>query len=286
MDVWLCGVRGSSPATGKAFNRYGGRTSCLALAHAGQAPALVLDGGTGLDTLDEMMGPCAFRGTILLSHLHWDHTHGLPFFVAGRRSGHRVRVLLPHQGSDAEAVLARAFSPPHFPVRPSELGQGWSFESVEEGPHEIEGFSVLALEIPHKGGRTLGYRVDDGRASMAYLPDHAPIRLGAGNRRLGVLHGAALTLANGVDLLVHDAQHTAAELPELAYLGHSAGEYAIELARAAGARQVVLFHHAPRRTDSELDSLLASLSGSAVRVSMATEGTLFRLEGSSSGAGR
>ena len=109
----------------------------------------------------------------------------------------------------------------------------------------IEGFDVLALEIPHKGGRTFGYRVSDGRASIAYLSDHGPVALGPGPDGLGPYHEAALALADGVDLLVHDAQHTAEELPAAAAFGHSAAEYAVALAERAGAGRVLLFHHDP-----------------------------------------
>ncbi len=283
MEIYFCGTRGSTPAPGEAYARYGGHTSCVALAHDGSAPNLVLDGGTGLANLDSLLGVAAFDGTILLGHLHWDHTHGLPFFAAGARPGHRVRVLLPAQGDDAEAVLERAFSPPHFPVTPSALGEGWSFGSVEEGRLEIEGFSVVAREIPHKGGRTFGYRVSDGAGSLAYLSDHHPLSLGPGPAGLGELHPAALALAAGVDLLIHDAQYTAEELPSLAYFGHSCPEYAISLAEAAGARRVCLFHHAPRRTDRELDELAGLLPDSRVPVFAAADGLAVKLPGSAPG---
>ena len=153
MDVYFCGTRGSMPAPGEPYVRYGGHTSCVGLARAGEQPSLVLDAGTGLVNLDAVLGPAAFRGTLLLGHLHWDHTQGMPFFAAGTRPGHRVAVLLPAQGQgqDAELVLARTMSPPHFPIEPHALGEGWRFGSIEEGEHEIEGFSVLAREIPHKG---------------------------------------------------------------------------------------------------------------------------------------
>ena len=135
----------------------------------------MLDAGTGLQRLSRTLAGAPFVGTILLGHLHWDHTHGLPFFAAGNRAESKVRLLLPEQGEDAEELLARAFSPPHFPIRPRQLGEGWTFDNLKEGEHEIEGFTVLAREIPHKGGRTFGYRVSDGRATIAYLSDHSPI---------------------------------------------------------------------------------------------------------------
>ncbi len=277
MELFFCGVRGSTPAPGAAYVRYGGHTSCVALAHDGAVPSLVLDGGTGLANLDRVLGEAAFDGTILLGHLHWDHTHGLPFFTAGARPGHRVQVLIPAQGPDAERVLARAFSPPHFPVEPSALGAGWSFGSLELGACVLEGFSVLARDIPHKGGRTFGFRVSDGTSSIAYLSDHHPLALGPGPAGLGELHDAALELAAGVDLLIHDAQYTADELPRLAYLGHSCPEYAIALAEAAGARQVCLFHHAPRRTDHEIDEMIGRLRSGPVPILIASEGLTFRL---------
>ncbi len=279
MELYFCGVRGSTPAPGEAYVRFGGHTSCVALAHDGAAPGLTLDGGTGLANLDRILGNAPYDGTILLGHLHWDHTHGLPFFAAGARPGHRVRVLMPGQDGDAERVLARAFSPPHFPVEPSALGAGWRFGSIEEGEHELEGFSVLARQIPHKGGRTFGFRVSDGTGSIAYLSDHHPLALGPGPAGVGELHPAAVDLATGVDLLIHDAQYTADELAGLAYLGHSCPEYAMSLADAAGARQVCLFHHAPGRTDSELDQQAGRLADGPVPVLVAAEGLVIRLDG-------
>ena len=143
--------------------------------------------------------------------------------------------------------------------------------------HEIEGFSVLALEIPHKGGRTFGYRISDGGRSVAYLPDHHPLAFGPGPSDLGELHPAAVTLARDVDLLIHDAQYAVEELPALGYLGHSCPEYAISLAAEAGARQVCLFHHAPRRTDDALDELAARYTECTIPVFAARDELTVRL---------
>jgi phosphoribosyl 1,2-cyclic phosphodiesterase len=277
MRLYFCGTRGSTPVSGLTQGRYGGHTSAVALAHDGSAPTLVLDAGTGLQQLTPLLGDAAYRGTLLLGHLHWDHTHGMPFFAAGLREGHRVDVVIPEQGAAAETVLERAFSPPHFPVRPSDLGPGWTFRGIEPGEHEIEGFTVLALEIPHKGGRTYGYRVSDGRSSLAYLSDHSPLGCGPGADGLGELHETALALAAGVDLLIHDAQHTPEELPALAFLGHSATDYPVNLAVAAGARAVMLFHHAPARTDVEIDAMTARFETAAVPVYAASDGLVVDL---------
>jgi ribonuclease BN (tRNA processing enzyme) len=119
--------------------------------------------------------------------------------------------------------------------------------------------------------------VSDGRSSLAYLSDHNPVSLGAGPGELGLHHDAALRLARGVDLLVHDAQHTAEELPAKAAFGHSAAEYALTLAEAAGSRSVLLFHHDPNRTDDEMDALVARFAESPLPVTAAREGDVLDL---------
>ena len=277
MRVYLGGVRGSTPAPGPDFVRYGGHTSCVALAHDDGPPQLILDAGTGLRRITSLMDGEPFRGTILLGHLHWDHVHGLPFFDAGFRTGHRVDVLLPAVDGDASSTLARGLSPPHFPISPTELGHGWAFGDLDEGRFHIEGFDVLVREIPHKGGRTLGFRVTDGQHTVAYLSDHFPLAAGAGPDGLGAYHEAALELAGGVNVLLHDAQFLASQFPEVAYLGHSAVEYATGLAKAAQARALVLFHHAPDRTDDELDVILKAQCDARLPVTAAVEGTYLAL---------
>jgi phosphoribosyl 1,2-cyclic phosphodiesterase len=272
MRVQLFGVRGSTPASGAEFLRHGGHTSCVGLSHDGGAPSLVLDAGTGLRRLAHALRGAAFLGTIVLSHLHWDHLQGLPFFFSADHPESRTTVLIPEQG-DAEQVLARAMSPPHFPVRPSELRGDWRFGGLPEGQAEIEGFSVLARDIPHSGGRTFGFRVSDGRGTIAYLSDHHPLGLGPGDDGLGVRHEAALSLADGVDLLVHDAQHVQSEFPAKAYLGHSTVEYAVALAKDANVRKLLLYHHDPDRTDDQIDAIVAAADGTAsVVVGAAAEG--------------
>jgi ribonuclease BN (tRNA processing enzyme) len=240
-------------------------------------PRLVLDGGTGLRRLTSMMDGRPFDGTILIGHLHWDHTHGLPFFRAGDRDDARVRVLIPEQG-DASEVMARVCSPPHFPVRLEELKGNWSVASLDEGEHDIEGFRVTALEIPHKASRTFGFRVSDGVSTVTYMSDHAPANDDPGPEGLGAYHDAARALCTGTDMLIHDAQYTREEFPRRKEYGHSAIEYAIGLGKSCGARSIVLFHHDPERTDDELDALLArSRNGSRPLIEAAVEGSIIQL---------
>lgn len=287
MRVHILGARGSTPAPGQQFSRYGGHTSCLAIAHDGAGPTLVLDAGTGIRSLTRLMGGAAFNGSVLLGHLHWDHTQGLPFFSAGDDPRSRVSVYGPPQegSGNLEGVLARAMSPPHFPITPGELRGDWRFGTIEEGDHEIEGFSVSARAIPHKGGLTFGYRVSDRRSSVAYLSDHCPTNLGPGPDGLGKRHPAALDLADRASLVFHDSQYLDEELPTRAYFGHSCPGYAVAMSQAAGARRVLLFHHDPWRTDDEIDAVAAHYSHlntrpnaeGALSVGIAVEGDIIDL---------
>ena len=277
MRLDLCGTRGSTPATGAEFLRYGGDTSCVAVARDGETPSLLLDAGTGVRRMWQLLGGRPFAGAVLLSHLHWDHTHGLPFFRAGDDPESSVDVYLPAQGENAEETLALVMSPPSFPIRPSQLRGRWRFSNLEEGEHRIGQFAVLAREIPHKGGRTFGYRVSDGTTSLAYLPDHHPLSAGPGPTGFGEYHEAAVALAEGVDLLIHDAQYTADEFPARAHFGHSAIEYAVGLAAVSQARRLLLFHHDPPRTDDEIDAILKSLHDAPVPVLAAAQGSSVQL---------
>ena len=264
MRLQFCGVRGSTPAPGPEYVRTGGHTSCVLIWTTDDAaPNLILDAGTGIRTVTSRLAGAPFRGTILLTHLHWDHLQGLPFFAGGDRDDARVRLLLPEQGVPAAALLDRAMSPPHFPIGAAGLRGRWTFDAISEGTHAIEGCSVSAREIPHKGGRTFGYRIEGPDAVVTYLPDHHPADLGPAR-------DAAIELAGDVDLLIHDAQFVAGEERLAADYGHAT----VELARAAGARELALFHHSPTRTDTAVDRIARSWSGSgsALTVSIATEG--------------
>jgi ribonuclease BN (tRNA processing enzyme) len=252
-------VRGSTPAPGAEFVRVGGHTSCVALAHDDDPWTLLLDAGTGIRRVTgELDGP--FRGTILLTHLHWDHVQGLPFFAAGDRDDAHVRVHLPEQVGDdgrvrdAADVLALAMSPPHFPIGPEGLRGDWSFAGLVAGAHMIEGFDVVAFDVPHKGGRTFGYRISDGDASIAYIPDHLP----DARTNRAIAHACA-----GVDVLVHDAQFLEPERVVADLYGHATVDDALELAALAGARRLALFHHSPARADDDVEAIGRDLARTA-----------------------
>jgi phosphoribosyl 1,2-cyclic phosphodiesterase len=251
----LLGVRGSTAAPGQDYVRYGGHTSCVAVVpDGGTDPTLVLDAGTGLRDLTARLSTPAFQGSILLSHLHWDHAQGLPFFVAGDRHTSVVDLYLPAQlGETGRQLLARTMSPPAFPIEPGGLNGTWSFNAMEPGEHKIGGFTVTAAELAHKGGRTYGFRVSDESGSIAYLPDHGPV--------LGISDGARAVI-DRVDVLLHDAQFLEPERAIADAYGHSTVDDAIRLATEAQVGTLVLFHHSPTRTDDQLDELARTVEAS------------------------
>jgi phosphoribosyl 1,2-cyclic phosphodiesterase len=267
MRVLLCGVRGSSPAPGADFTEVGGNTSCIAI-RAPDDRWLVLDAGTGLRTLGPVLDEAPLRGSILLTHLHWDHTQGLPFLTNADRPDAEVSLWLPAQGNgdDPIAVLKRAMSPPHFPIGPDGLLGRWRFGALAPGRHEIEGFLVTAADVEHKGGRTYGYRVEGPDGTLAYLPDHCP-RLAGPARR-----AAALELAHGVDVLLHGGQFLAGEQATADGYGHATIDDALAFACDGGVSRLVLIHHAPARTDREIAQLAGTLGDAGVPVSIGREG--------------
>jgi ribonuclease BN (tRNA processing enzyme) len=270
--IQLLGVRGSTPAPGADFVRYGGHTSCVAITpDGGDRPTLVLDAGTGLRSLTGVLGGRAYEGSIVLSHLHWDHMMGLPFFSAGDREAARVDLYVPAQdGRSGRDLLAQTFSPPAFPILPEGLLGAWTFHALPDGTHDVEGFSVTAVDIEHKGGRTFGLRVEDAAGSLAYLPDHAP--------DAGVSDELMAMLA-GIDVLVHDAQFLEQERSLADDYGHATVEDSINLARACDAGSLVLFHHSPVRTDGALDEIATWAPGvdPDVPVLVAREGMILEI---------
>jgi ribonuclease BN (tRNA processing enzyme) len=225
----------------------------------------VLDAGTGLRALTDRLHGAPYRGAVLLTHLHWDHMQGLPFFVAGDRDDAVVQVCLPAQdGHDGRELLARSMSPPSFPIEPGGLLGGWSFDALDEGSYGIAGWHVRACEVAHKGGRTFGYRIEDPTGSIAYLPDHAPAAGCSTELR---------DLVAGVDVLVHDAQFRHSEREIADRFGHATINDAIALAVEARVGTLVLTHHAPGRTDDDLDEIADEVRASSpLPVVVAREG--------------
>ncbi len=253
--VTFHGVRGSTPCHAPELVRYGGNTSCVSLDIAGADPIL-LDLGTGLRYFGDTLEPGAsFIGTCLLSHLHWDHIQGLPFFAPLLQEGSVVTMYGPEQEGDAtlRSVFDETICPPLFPVDLSVLPGNIDFvecwESAFTIPAGTQRVDVLSRPIPHVGN-TLGYRVTAHGRTVAYLSDHQMPVDGSASMTAG-----ARELCEGADLVIHDAQYTPAEFARKRDWGHCTIEYAVYVAAEAGAKRLALFHHDPSHDDDMLDRL-------------------------------
>ncbi len=265
VNFW--GVRGSTPCDGHQFDRYGGNTSCVEIAVAGHDP-VILDLGTGLRNYGEALEAegrlDGYRATVLLTHLHWDHIQGLPFFAPMSAGGGTLMVYGPHQSAGPlDEVFRGVMQPPYFPIRPEELRGAVAFEGVANDDFAANGAKVHSRWVRHTDP-TLGFRVESEGVSVAYLPDHGPGTVP--DDPDDYVPDDVLELCDGVDLLIHDAQHTVEEYEIKRTWGHCTIDYAIHVAKEAGARRLALFHHCPTHGDDRIDTILRDARDLAARI--------------------
>lgn len=251
MRVTFYGVRGSVPAPGPTTARYGGNTSCVEVLLE-DGTTLVLDAGTGMRALGAKLLESGRHQKVhlLLSHTHWDHVLGLPFFAPLWRSDSEIRVYpLP---TDAQERFQRTiFDDIHFPVSVNDIPAKVEFEKPSAEPWRIGSATVRRIALNHPGSAQ-GFRIDDASgASVAYLTDNELVRGDAGEAALDAL---ARFSANA-GLLIHDSQYLDSDMPDKYGWGHSVIDDVITLGARAEARSVVLFHHDPNRTDDDLDAI-------------------------------
>jgi phosphoribosyl 1,2-cyclic phosphodiesterase len=253
LRVWGC--RGSLAAPGPDTLRYGGNTSCVEV-RGDDGEVLVLDAGTGMRPLGVLLDEEGVREIhVLLSHLHLDHLQGLGFFRPLFRPESEIHIWGPPSPVQSLADrIATYLSPPLFPVRLVDIPARLEFHDASEEPVSIGTLSVQAAPVTHQGP-TVGYRVEEGGRSVAYLPDHEPgLGLDLSDRPAQWMSGYGL--AHHVDVLLHDAQFSDDEYTRHVGWGHSAIGHVVAFAQKTGVGRLVLFHHDPYHPDHELESLV------------------------------
>jgi phosphoribosyl 1,2-cyclic phosphodiesterase len=267
--ITFWGTRGSIPTPGSPTTRYGGNTPCVAVecADRGAGHLVILDAGTGIRPLGRALtqhhnGPVAID--LFLSHTHWDHIQGLPFFAPFFQPGNAVHIWGPKQGDvDLRTILRQQMDPVVFPVPIEGLAARLDVDHVDPGRFEIDGFAVRTIRLRHPGN-TLGYRLtpSDGEGSVAYVTDN---ELGSGGEYdVGPSwRREFLEFLDGVTILIHDAMFTPAELVRHRGWGHSSCSEAVKLAAEAGVRRLVLFHHLPEHDDAAMDLLVGEAQEAA-----------------------
>jgi phosphoribosyl 1,2-cyclic phosphodiesterase len=256
LRIRLWGTRGSIPAAGPETVRYGGDTSAVEIRCAGDR-MVILDGGSGLRPL-QTDGTDASRIDILLSHLHMDHVQGLPFFPPLLDPEAEVHVWGPISTSRTlRERIARYLSPPLFPVRVRDLANV-TFHDVVPGEFEIGTIHVTADLIAHPGS-TLGYRLTEGSSVLSYMPDHEPA-LGNSSFPSSPEWTSGFHLAEGADVLIHDAQYEDSEYETRMGWGHSSVSHLAAFVEMTQPGKLVTFHHDPSHTDTDLDELHGRLS--------------------------
>jgi phosphoribosyl 1,2-cyclic phosphodiesterase len=255
--------------------RYGGNTSCVVLESPG-ADAIVLDLGTGLRYWGETQPlDGTFAAHALVTHLHFDHVQGLPFFAPADRPGAQLDIYAPPQEGQSLGDAFHGFiRPPYFPIHWEDLRGTYRFHEVADTDLVVGDAKVLVRPVPHVG-RTNGYRVDLGGATVAYISDHQMPTDGSHE-----VPDPVLELAADADLVIHDAQYTPEEFAEKSHWGHCTVEFAVEVARRAGAKRLALFHHDPMHGDEAVDHMLErglAAAGGDLEVVAASEGLTITL---------
>jgi phosphoribosyl 1,2-cyclic phosphodiesterase len=279
MELTFWGVRGSIPAPGPGTVRYGGNTSCVSLrTHEGRL--IVLDCGTGarnlgMSLLDGPFGQGRGAASILLSHAHWDHIQGFPFFVPLYIPGNVFHIFGGGKSSSMlEGILEGQMAPQYFPVQTlKNMGATIEIAAVVEGaPFTVQGCRVLARTNPHGRSGALAFRIEENGKSVVYASDAGYLPSGPPE--------ASIELYRGADVLIHDSTYTPEDRMRYPERAFSSIDDAVLCATRAGVKKLVLFHYDQDYSDAEVDALCArgrrlldAQGASQIAIAGAAEGT-------------
>jgi len=285
VSVRFWGVRGSIPSPGPETVAYGGNTSCVELRLGDEV--LILDAGSGIRRLGlalaSELAEKPLRTTVLISHTHWDHIQGLPFFRPAYHRTSQIHVLgAPGTRNKLRAALVSQMDPIQFPVSLDSLAGIASIDEFAADTTTLGSFNVRTIALNHPGGCT-GFRIEAAGTSIAYVPDHEPYRGAIGPPHPGVAatalaaEAALLHFLQGSDVLIVDSQYDRTEYPAHIGWGHGCLDDSVALGLRAGVESLYLFHHDPDHDDGQIDAMLAQArrqvaeAGAQLRVEAARE---------------
>lgn len=257
------GTRGSIPVSGPATARTGGSTPCVALEAPG-APLTILDAGTGIRALGASIGDRPLTGgQLLISHTHWDHIQGLPFFTPLWHQGTSLTIVGPRpEHASLTSVLERQMDPDVFPVPFTQFAEPPRVREAAAEAFELPGYAVLPHRLNHPGV-TFGYRLErPGMGALAYVTDN---ELGPGHAYSHEWRAGLVRWLSGTHTMVHDTMYLEQEVSQRRGWGHSTPGEAVTLAADAGVARLLLFHHDPGRTDDAVDAMLTAAREDAAR---------------------
>jgi phosphoribosyl 1,2-cyclic phosphodiesterase len=285
VNVTFWGTRGSIATPGPETTSFGGDTACVAVSGPDPEHLVILDAGTGIRRLGAEIDRRVRRIDLLLSHLHLDHIVGIGFFEPLFRPDVSVSVWAPPSTAPLIERLGRYLSPPLFPVRLRDLACELELLDAPQAPVERGTFTISGIPVIHPDN-AVGYRIACGGRTLAYLPDHEPA-LGP-SFPLEPAWTSGATVADRVDLLIHDAQYAPDEYPERIGWGHSSTLQAVAFAELMGVRALALFHHDPWHDDDQVAALAqeALAAADGLTVVAARQGASITLDGGVPGIAR
>jgi phosphoribosyl 1,2-cyclic phosphodiesterase len=275
MQITFWGVRGSYPVPGASTVRYGGQTSCVETRTA-SGDTLIVDAGTGMRALGNKLSRESAQPRhhhVLLSHVHWDHIQGLPFFSPVYVPGTKISVYaLLTAADELQQVIGGITRHEFFPMPLDSVPAVFEFHQVEPGVEfDINGFHVAPIALNHPFG-AVGYRIDGDGSSWAYVSDTAPFTdvlhkqhflpgpepLSDDDKlALAAMREALVRRLVGVDTVVYDTHFLPDEYAKFPHYGHSTPDQALEICLEAQVRTLVLYHHAPTHGDDQMDRIAA-----------------------------